>query len=397
LTVNAVDAAGQSVSYTRTIQVDNQRPTVVLSGPTEASSDAGTQYVHASATAGPSGVAGFVCSLDGAPDHWYPGTAAAVPVQGVGVHHLSCHSLSNARDSAGARAASAPAAWTLRIRSPSVSTLSFVRIAGALRCAHRTERVRIPAHWATAYHHGHRVRVRIPAQTRRVRVVRCHPRVVHRRIRRHGHWITRRMVVLPHRVDVKRLHVRFGRGPSLRGWLGTPGGDALAGQRVRIMAAPANGSQNFRQVAVARTGPDGVWRARLRPGPSRIVMAVYGGSAKFEPSVSKQARVVVPARIRLRIEPTQAHWRGSIRISGVVRGGYIPASGEVVLLHVGWKGGSAYVGHVYTNTSGRFSTSYTFSAGRGTQRYRFSATTGREADYPYAPGRSNRVAVTVSP
>lgn len=397
LTITAVDAAGQSVSYSRTIQVDNQRPAVSVSGPRQASNAAGTQYVRATATAGPSGVAGILCSLDGAPNHWYPAATASIAVRGVGVHHVSCSSQSNARDATGAHATSAVATWTMRIRSPSASTLSLVRIAGALRCTHRRERVRIPGHWSTAYDHGHRVRVWVPAQTRRVRVVHCHPRVVHRRVRRHGHWIRKRIVVLPHRVDVRRLRIGFGKRARLTGWLGTPNGDALAGQRVRIMSAPANGSRNFRQVAVARTGPDGVWNAHLRPGPSRIVMAIYRGSGKSEPSTSQPVHLVVPASLKLRIQPRQVHWGGTITISGAVRGGYVPAAGEVVFLWVSWPGGSSYVGHVYTKSDGDFEAPYTFSTGRGTQKYSFWATTGRESDYPYVPNRSNRVSETVSP
>lgn len=397
LTITAVDGAGQSVSYTRTIQVDNQRPTVSLSGPSDASNAAGTQYVRATATAGPSGVAGIVCSLDAGPDHWYPSAAAAIPVQGVGVHQVSCYSTSNARDSDGSRATSAVATWTLHIRWASVSTISLVRIASALRCTHSREPVRIPGHWATAYHHGHRVRVRVPAQTRRVRVVHCHPRVVHRRVRRHGHWIRERIVLLPHRVAVKQLRVGFGRSAELRGWLGTGNGDAIGGQPVRIETAPADGSDRFTEDAVVRTGPNGVWRAQLHPGPSRVVKAVYAGSGKYEPSISQSARVVVPAGLRIRIQPKRARWAGSIRISGSLRGGHIPPGGEIVVLRVSWNSGEAETGHLYVQRGGRFTTTYTFGPGVGTETYRFRAVTLKEADYPYAPGRSNRVAVTVSP
>jgi hypothetical protein len=397
LTITAVDAAGQSVSYTRTIQVDNQRPTLSLSGTHQASAASGTQYVRATAAAGPSGVAGILCSLDGAPNHWYPAASASVPVQGAGVHHLSCFSQSNARDSTGAHATSSPATWTMRIRSPSVSTLSLVHIAGALRCVHERERVRIPGHWSTAYHHGHRVRVWVPAQTRWVRVVHCHPRVVHRRVRRHGHWVRKRIVLLPHRADVKRLRVRYGAGARLTGWLGTPSGDALGGQQVRIMSVPANGSANYKQVATARTGPDGVWNAHLRPGPSRTLVAIYGGSGKSEPSTSESVHLVVPASLRLRIQPRHVHWGGTIKISGRVKGGYIPSAGEVVFLWVAWPGGSSYVGHVYARRDGDFQTPYTFSPGHGTQTYRFWAATGRETDYPYVPDHSKHVSVTVSP
>ena len=141
----------------------------------------------------------------------------------------------------------------------------------------------------------------------------------------------------------------------------------------------------------------GVWRARLHPGPSRIVKAVYGGSSKFEPSASKTAGVVVPADLRIHVQPRHAHWGGSIGIGGVVRGGHIPPSGEIVFLWVGWKDGQAEIGHLYTSPNGSFSSTYTFHRGTGIQSYRIWATSVRETDYPYVPGRSNRVAVTVSP
>ena len=65
-----------------------------------------------------------------------------------------------------------------------------------------------------------------------------------------------------------------------------------------------------------------------------------------------------------------------------MRGGYIPAAGELVILHVGWGGGSTEIGHLYTDRSGRFHTRYTFLRGNGTVTYRLWATSARETDYP---------------
>ena len=65
LTISGLDAAGVPVNYTKTIRIDNQQPTVALSGPADAPSTAGTQYVTATAAAGPSGVAGISCAVDG--------------------------------------------------------------------------------------------------------------------------------------------------------------------------------------------------------------------------------------------------------------------------------------------------------------------------------------------
>ena len=66
LVLTSSDAAGVPASTSATIDVDNLQPTVSLSGPADAPSTAGTQYVTATASAGPSGVDGISCSVDGA-------------------------------------------------------------------------------------------------------------------------------------------------------------------------------------------------------------------------------------------------------------------------------------------------------------------------------------------
>ena len=96
LTLGAWDAAGLTVNYTKTIHIDNSQPTVSLSGPTNAPSTAGTQFVTATGRAGPSGVQGISCSVDNAPAHWYASSTARVPVAGVGEHSVRCQASNNA-------------------------------------------------------------------------------------------------------------------------------------------------------------------------------------------------------------------------------------------------------------------------------------------------------------
>jgi hypothetical protein len=105
--------------------------------------------------------------------------------------------------------------------------------------------------------------------------------------------------------------------------------------------------------------------------------------------------VIVPASLRMRVRPRTTHWGSTITIRGRVLGGYIPAAGELVILHVGWGGGSTEIGHLYTDDRGRFRTRYTFLRGNGTVTYRLWATSARETDYPYVPSRSRKVSVTV--
>lgn len=53
------------------------------------------------------------------------------------------------------------------------------------------------------------------------------------------------------------------------------------------MTAPDNGQGKFALAQAVTTGADGRWSARLPPGPSRLVEAVYPGSPTNEPATSQ--------------------------------------------------------------------------------------------------------------
>ncbi len=395
LTISATDAAGVPTSDTKTVYVDNSSPSITIAGPQDAPTTAGVQYLTATASAGPSGVAGISCSLDGAAAQWRAGASATIPVQGLGDHSLTCSSADNARDGGGTAGWSAPTTHGLTIRQPTVTSVSFDRIAGALHCARVRERIHIPAQLVWARVHHHRVRVRIPAQTRTVARVRCHPRYVRRRIRVRGRWRVVRTPVLPRAIHSSRRHVGFGKRTTIHGWLGTVQGNALSGQTVQVFAAPNNGQGAFVREASATTAANGTWSARLPAGPSRIIRAVYGGGASVEPSWG-QATVVVPASIRLYV-PRHAHWGGKLVLTGRLRGGYLPAVGETVILSVRFGGHQHDFAHLAVSGNGRFRYVYTFLPGNGVASYPFMAETVRESGYAYAPGRSPSEVVHVTP
>jgi hypothetical protein len=381
-----------------TVNVDNKPVTLDLSGPSDAFSTAGTQYVTATAAAGPSGVAEIDCSVDGSPYVTHAAATVQIPVQGIGSHHISCYARNNAVNAAGEAATSPTESWSLNIRQPSVGTASFTRLIDALHCHRVRERVRIPARWVTTHVHGQRIRIKLPAETRTVRITRCRPRFVRRRVRVGGHWYTETVVALPRAVRATTVRVRFGASMKINGWLGTAHGDALAGQPVRIMTAPDTPGAQFTQAAIVVTRADGTWTARLKGTSSRLVEASYDGSSTIEPSTSAVVRTIVPASVKLAISPPTTHWQGTIVISGRLRGCCVPPTvGELVVLHVGWSSGSAEIGHVYARKGGRFRATYTFLRGAGIATYRLWATTAIESDYPYAAGSSRKIAVTVGP
>ena len=244
LTLGAWDAAGIPVNYTKTIYIDNSQPTVTMSGPTDAPSTAGVQYVSATAGGSPSGIDGLGCSVDGAPDQWYPGASAQVPVSGLGQHSVQCSAANNAVDQAGNHGWSSPATWSLKIGDPTVSGISFENIVHPLRCARVTERVRVPARWVTVHRGHNRVKVKRRAHTKVVRVMRCHPRT---KLERVSVWVT----VRRHgkKVRVKRTQARASRAD--------PASRRL--EHAACGAWPAHDGQRLaRHLRGSRTrGPDG--------------------------------------------------------------------------------------------------------------------------------------------
>ena len=358
LRIGAWDAAGQTVDYTRTIDVDNEQPNVSLSGPSDAASTAGTQYVTATATAGPSGVAGISCSVDGGAWHWHDGSTDRVAVAGVGEHQVRCLAENNAVDGAGTHGRSPIQTFSMKIGVPTVSAIAFSKIVDRTRC------------------HQHR---RSAGESRGAKT-KCSTRAI---LRRHALSVT----------------VRHGRATTVHGWLGTYTGAGLAGQTVTVLAAPKDGRRVFSPVASVRTATNGGWSARLPPGPSRLIEAAYAGGPNSESSVSGIAREIVPARIRLlRVTPRRVGWGHTVRIVGRLDGGHLPPGGALIRLRIGL--GSAFTTygvHEHVSGNGRFTTTYTFGVGdaRIDRAYWFQIATLPMGDYPYAPASSRRVTVLV--
>ena len=101
------DAAGVRSSIQQDRLYRQQHPTISLSGPVDAPSTAGTQYVTATAGGSPSGIADIVvhASTVGRRRRT-PARRAQVPVSGIGTHTVSCYAQDNAVDPAGAHGSS---------------------------------------------------------------------------------------------------------------------------------------------------------------------------------------------------------------------------------------------------------------------------------------------------
>jgi hypothetical protein len=288
--------------------------------------------------------------------------------------------------------------------------IAFDKLVG-LRCHRARVRVKIPGHWITVRRHGKRVKVKTRARMKVERVMRCHPRTVRRRtvvfvrLRRHGHVVkVKRIkivrVVVPPRVIARTSRaVAFGRGTTVNGYLGTASGIAIAGHAVSVLTAPDNGSNQFTQAAVVTTAASGTWTAKLPPGPSRIVEAVYDGDPTTESASSGQVRVIVPAKVKLiSVSPRRVAWGGTVRITGQLLGGYLPPGGALVRLRIGQgRSYQTYGVQEHVTGNGRFTTIYSFGAGYAGiyKSYWFQIATLPIGDYAYAPAASGRRSVLV--
>jgi hypothetical protein len=345
LVISGSDAAGNGVTDTKTVNVDNSVPTLSLSGPTDAPSTAGTQFVTATAGGSPSGIDQIVCSVDGGPAQPYPGASADVPVSGLGQHQVRCTALDNAVDANGVRGASQTQTASIKIGAPTALDLTFARFARR-RCS------KLAARRATC---------ELKAKTTQ--------------------------------------HVGHGHATTVSGWLGLADGTALAGETVDVVTAPDNGLGKFTRAVRAITAANGTWTATLPPGPSRLVKAYYPGTATTERSTSRQVKLLVKSKVTLEsVIPNRVAWGQTVTIKGRLLGGYLPRAGINVRLRVGIANANITFGvKEHVSGSGKFTATFTFGPDSPQihRNYWFQVASLPAGDYPYTPSASNRMYVQV--
>ena len=366
LAISGSDAAGKPVSATETIQVDNSVPSLSLSGPADAPSTAGTQFVTATAGGSPSGIDAIHCSVDRGPAQAYPGASARIPVSGLGDHQIRCTAYNNAVDPNGVHGASQTQTASMKIAVPTVLDVTFARVAG-LRC--KLEK----------------------RQRKLVGVTSCH---LKRRKR-----IQHRSVARSHVKAEATQRVGHGRATTVSGWLGLADGRPLARRTVEVLTAPDNGLGQFTPAAEVITAANGTWNVALPAGPSRLIKATYAGSTTTEQSTSRQATLLVPAKVELTsVTPGQVAWGHAVTIKGRLLGGYLPHGGINVRLRIGIANAKTTFGvKEHVSGTGNFTAAFTFGpdSPRIHRTYWFQIASLPAGDYPYTPSASNRIYVQV--
>jgi hypothetical protein len=283
----------------------------------------------------------------------------------------------------------------LPLRVAADAQVSLAKIVNPLRKRVVHKRVRVGWHWVSVRRGGKKVRVKRGGHFKTIKVVEYVERCSTKRIRIAAHrWEVKRVCKRPHVHLTTKLRVAYGHKVSIHGLDTTSQDVPMAGQPVHILAAPDNESGAFSQLATVTTAADGSWTATLPPGPSRIIRAATDGTPTVLPA-SGQVATVVPAKIKIKINPTVVPWGSKLRITGRVLGGYVPTNSNLLRLNVG----IGRIGHLEglptIEPDGRFVIVWKFDPGRGVLHPWFSVGTLSESAFPYAPATSKRIVVTV--
>ena len=196
-------------------------------------------------------------------------------------------------------------------------------------------------------------------------------------------------------IYVRRPVVRHGRRAHLGGRLVAPGGNALAGVPVEVSARLDQPGAAFTPVATLTTGRSGRFSYFLPAGPSRVVRFFYSGAPKIR-AQARKVRVRVRAWSTLRVDRHFVVTGDAVTFRGRLRTLPLPAEGKLVELQYLDRGEWRTFRTLRAAASTRrWSYTYRFTGTAGRRTYRFRARVPRENSYPYAPGASNSVRVTV--
>jgi len=185
------------------------------------------------------------------------------------------------------------------------------------------------------------------------------------------------------------------RASTVLGQLLAPSGVPIGGALVSVLFTPSYEGAHTVALTSARTSSLGAFRVRVPAGtPSgRLTFAYSATLGGAVPSVTSALSLSVPATLALRVTPRVASARGTIAFAGTLHGEPLPPGGKTLVLEARVPGESWRQFEVLsTGAGGRYRASYRFRL-PGPVVYQFRAVAPAEADFPYAAGSSNVVAV----
>jgi hypothetical protein len=196
------------------------------------------------------------------------------------------------------------------------------------------------------------------------------------------------------------LTVPFAAPALLSGRLTRADGAGVGGRGLRVVSRPSRGSLAPTRVEHVVTGERGGFELRLAPGPSRRVRVSFEGDDGLEPASRPSLELRVRSGVSLRAAPTSLRTGEAVRLSGRVRGrgAPVPRRGKLVAIQYLEAATHRWRPVLVTRTDhgGRFRARYRFRYVTGAASIRLRATALAEERWPYAPGSSRPVTVSVS-
>ncbi len=187
--------------------------------------------------------------------------------------------------------------------------------------------------------------------------------------------------------------VPFGRPVYLAGRLIAGRHSPLAGRLIHVVERFDSGGE---RISTVRTDGDGRFSLRLRPGPSREVVATAAPTATLARASSRPARLEVTGRVGLQASASVATVGGRpVVFSGRVGATPIPHGGKTVELQFRLPGLPwSEFRTTTTDERGRFRYAYRFADddSRGV-RFQFRAVAPTQNGWPYEPAASRSVSV----
>jgi hypothetical protein len=194
-----------------------------------------------------------------------------------------------------------------------------------------------------------------------------------RRLRGRTSW---RSLCVRHTVVVAAARRRGGADPSAAG---REGADARAAAHDCAL----------------RTDPSGRVAVRLRRGPSRMIRLAFAGDRQLLPARATIA-VRAPARIRLRAIPRTVPAGGTVRFTGRLLGGHVPAGGKVVELQARVSAGWRTFAALRTDRRGRYAHAHRFATTSGGRTFWVRVRVRREPAYPFEGAITRPLPVSVT-
>jgi hypothetical protein len=199
--------------------------------------------------------------------------------------------------------------------------------------------------------------------------------------------------------QTRALRTTYGRRLVITGQALDEDGKPVGNATINVASQVAQAGQNFTDIGQTQTDANGAFAFVVPPGPNRTLRFSYTSPVSAGQQAKGETDVVVQVRAAAHLTVSAHKVAGGRRVTfrGQLKGGPVPAAG----VPIGFRGQvgkhTRKFGDTQTDDRGRFHLTYRMpAAGPRKATYPIWVRIGADADtYPYLPGLSNRVRVTV--